>query len=183
MKEIPSKARIPLVAIVGNSGTGKTTLMTRLIPELKRRGLRVGTIKHDVHGFEIDKPGKDSWRHKDAGASMVLISSPFQMAMVRDVDHDSKLDELEHHFTGVDIILAEGFKNSGVPKLEVFREEVQKEPVCGDDKHLLGLITDSLTELDVPHFPTDDIRGIADFLMVYFGLASSKERGIVNTAS
>ncbi len=158
-------------------------MITRLIPELKRRGFRVGTIKHDVHGFEIDKPGKDSWRHKDAGATMVLLSSPRQMAMVRDVDHDSKLDELETYFSGVDIILAEGFKRSGVPKLEVFRMEVQREPVCRNDKQLLGLITDSHTDLDVPHFPTDDIRKIIDFLIGYFDLASSKERGRMNAAS
>ncbi len=183
MKKLPSRVRTPLVAIVGNSGTGKTTLITRLIPELKRRGFRVGTIKHDVHGFEIDRPGKDSWRHKDAGANMVMISSPYQMAMVRDVDHDSKLEELEPCFSGVDIILAEGFKNSGVPKLEVFREEVQNRPVCGNDKKLLGLIADAHTDLDVPHFPTDDIRGIADFLVTYFGLAPSKESGLMNAAS
>jgi len=183
MKDDPSRIRIPLVAVVGYSGTGKTTVITRLIPELKKRGLRVGTVKHDVHGFEIDKPGKDSWRHKDAGASMVLISSPYQMAMVRDVDHDSKLDELETHFSGVDIILAEGFKNSGAPKLEVFREEVQKEPVCRNDEQLLGLITDSLTNLDVPHFPTEDIHGIADFLVAFFELAPSRESGLMNAAS
>jgi molybdopterin-guanine dinucleotide biosynthesis protein B len=183
MKELPSRVRTPLVAIVGNSGTGKTTVITRLIPELKRRGFRVGTVKHDVHGFEMDRPGKDSWRHKEAGATMVLISSPRQMAMVRDMDHDSDLDELETYFSCVDIILAEGFKHSAVPKLEVFRREVQKEPVCQNDKRLLGLITDSDTDLDVPRFATDDIQGIVDFLITDFGLASSKERGLINAAS
>ena len=78
----------PIVSIVGNSGSGKTTFLEKLIPEMIRRGFKVGTIKHDVHGFEMDKPGKDSWRHKRAGAHTTMISSPYQIGMVMDVDED-----------------------------------------------------------------------------------------------
>ncbi|HUU81381.1 MAG TPA: molybdopterin-guanine dinucleotide biosynthesis protein B, partial [Acidobacteriota bacterium] len=85
---------LPIVLFVGSSGSGKTTLLEKLIPELTRRGLRVGTIKHDVHGFEMDQPGKDSWRHKHAGALASIISSPHQIGEVMDVDHDHSLDEL-----------------------------------------------------------------------------------------
>ena len=88
----------PIVSIVGPSGVGKTTLLERLIPELTGRGYRVGTIKHDVHGFEIDQPGKDSWRHKHAGAQVTVISSPNQIGMVMDVDHDHHLEELKRLF-------------------------------------------------------------------------------------
>ena len=98
--------KTPIVSFVGRSGAGKTTLIERLIPELRAMGVGVGTVKHDVHGFEIDYPGKDSWRHKQAGSSVTLISSPHRIGMVMDVDHDYTLDDLAPFFSGVDIILA-----------------------------------------------------------------------------
>ena len=85
---------IPVVSIVGKSDAGKTTLIEKLIPELVRRGYRVATVKHDVHGFDVDREGKDSWRHKQAGAHTVVISSPEKLALIRDVDHDADLAEL-----------------------------------------------------------------------------------------
>ena len=97
-----------IVCIVGKSGSGKTTLLEKLIPELTGMGLKVGTIKHDVHGFEIDHPGKDSWRHKQAGSAITIISSPQRIGVVMDVEHDHTLDELASFFSGVDIILTEG---------------------------------------------------------------------------
>src|SRR3972149_7687440 len=99
----------PVVSIVGKSNVGKTTLLERLVVEIKRRGYCVATIKHDVHGFDIDKPGKDSWRHAQAGSDAVVISSPQKLALIKKVDHDSSLDEILQlvgpHF---DIILTEG---------------------------------------------------------------------------
>nr|NIR17513.1 molybdopterin-guanine dinucleotide biosynthesis protein B [Desulfobacterales bacterium]NIW15817.1 molybdopterin-guanine dinucleotide biosynthesis protein B [Candidatus Bathyarchaeota archaeon] len=109
-----------IVSIVGKSGSGKTTLLEKLIPELTGMGLKVGTIKHDVHGFEIDHPGKDSWRHKQAGSRITIISSPQRIGMVMDVDHDHTLDELASFFSGVDIILTEGYKRENKPKIEIF---------------------------------------------------------------
>ncbi len=160
----------PIVSIVGSSGSGKTTLIEKLIPEIKQRGLMVGTIKHNVHGFEMDKPGKDSWRHKNSGSSVSVISSPDQIGMVMDVDHDHNPDELASLFLHVDIILTEGYKGSNKPKLEIFRPEVSKEPLCTDDESLLLLITDSLIDLGVPRLLTNDIKGVADFIINHFNL-------------
>jgi molybdopterin-guanine dinucleotide biosynthesis protein B len=162
----------PIVSIVGNSGSGKTTFIEKLIPELVRRGLRVGTIKHDVHGFEMDKPGKDSWRHKQAGASTTLISSPKQIGMVKDVNHDHKPDELLTFMPGMDIILTEGYKRGDKPKLEIFRPEIEKEPLCKDDENLLALISDTNVDLGVPRFSFKDMDGIVDFLIVRFNLSA-----------
>ena len=161
---------IPIVSIVGNSGSGKTTFIEKLIPEIIRHGLQVGTIKHDVHGFEMDKPGKDSWRHKQAGASTTVISSPYQIGMVMDVDHDHKPNELLPLFSGVDIILTEGYKWQNYPKLEIFRPEIAKEPLCKNDEHLLALISDSNIDIDVPRFSTKDIYKVAELLIAHFNL-------------
>ncbi len=159
-----------IISVVGSSGAGKTTLLEKLIPELIRRGLRVGTIKHDVHGFEMDRPGKDSWRHKQAGAAISIISSPYQIGMVMDVDHDNHLDELSPLLSGVDIILTEGYKGQEKTKLEVFRPEAHSEPLCKDDAHLIALISDAPVDLGVPRFSPDDREGLADFLISHFNL-------------
>ena len=115
---ISEKTETPIISIVGASGAGKTTLLEKLIPALSRRGYKTGTIKHDIHGFEIDRPGKDSWRHKHAGASSTIISSPFQIGMVMDVDHDHGLDELAPFLANVDVILTEGYKREYKAKFE-----------------------------------------------------------------
>lgn len=163
----------PIVILAGHSGAGKTTFMEKLIPEFNRRGLKVGTIKHDVHGFEMDKPGKDSWRHKQAGASVTVISSPYQIGMIKDVTHDHQPDELLPLFPGVDIILIEGFKRAHKPKLEIFRPEVTKEPFCKDDQFLLAIISDANLDLNAPRFSPNDIVGVTDFLISHFNLDAS----------
>jgi len=160
----------PIVSVVGFSGAGKTTLLEKLIRVLSGRGYRVGSIKHDVHGFELDKPGKDSWRHKHAGASTTVISSHSQIGMVMDVDHDHHPDELKGFFTNVDIILTEGYKRGNKPKLEIFRNSVHEEPLCKNDEHLIALISDMRIDLGVPQFSLDDIDGLADFLISSFDL-------------
>ena len=157
----------PLVSIVGKSGAGKTTLLEKLIPALGARGLRVGTVKHDVHGFEIDHSGKDSWRHKQAGAATTIISSPAQIGMVMDVDHDHRLHELVPYFKDLDMVLSEGYKRETMPKVEIFREEVHDTPLCRDDEHLIALMTDSDADLGVPRFRTEDVAGLAEFLIRY----------------
>jgi molybdopterin-guanine dinucleotide biosynthesis protein B len=144
--------------------------MEKLIPELNRMGLQVGSIKHDVHGFEMDQPGKDSWRHKKAGSKTSMISSPQRIGMVMDVDHDHSLDELALFFPGVDIILAEGYKKGGKPKVEIFRREVHSQPLCRNDETLIALMTDTNVDLGVPRFTTDDVRGVAVFLAERFEL-------------
>jgi len=161
MKE---QAGPPIVSIVGFSGSGKTTLLEKLIRELAARGYRVGTVKHDVHGFEMDRPGKDSWRHKQAGAVTALISSPRQIGMVMDVDHDHRPDELKRFFQNVDVVFTEGYKQGDKPKVEIFRAGLRDEPLCKNDDHLIALVTDTEVELGKPRFSLEDIQGLADFL-------------------
>ena len=160
----------PILLIVGYSEVGKTTLIEKLIPELVRQGLRVGTIKHHHGSFELDRPGKDSWRHKHAGASASMISSPTQIGMVIDLERDHELDQLAAYFTGMDIILTEGYKKENQPKLEVFRPEVHQEPICKGDKNLIGVVSDAAIDMGVVRFTTNDIKGLSEFLVDFFGL-------------
>jgi molybdopterin-guanine dinucleotide biosynthesis protein B len=160
----------PVISVVGISGSGKTTLLEKLIPEFVRRGLKVGTVKHHPHKFELDQQGKDSWRHKQAGAAITILSSPSHIGMVMDVDHDHHPDELTPLLSGVDIILIEGYKNSDTAKVEIFRHEISSQPMLKDDKNLLALVCDTPFDLDFPQFSTDDVVGLADFLIEHFEL-------------
>ncbi|MBW2063968.1 MAG: molybdopterin-guanine dinucleotide biosynthesis protein B [Deltaproteobacteria bacterium] len=162
---------VPIICIVGGSGSGKTTYLEGLIPELRARGLRVGTIKHHGRDFEMDYPGKDSWRHKRAGSSIAMISSPLGIGMVMDVDHDHRPDELLRFFPGVDVILCEGYKGEDKPKVEIFRPEVHERPFCMGDKNLIALVTDREVEIEVPRFRFADKKGLADLLIKRFDLA------------
>jgi molybdopterin-guanine dinucleotide biosynthesis adapter protein len=153
----------PIVSIVGTSNSGKTTLIERLIPELKNRGYRIGVVKHAHHGFNIDKKGKDSWRHKTAGADTVMVASPGSIAMVKDEPCES-LDCLAVYFQDMDLVITEGFKKADKPKIEVFRESVNPTPVCGDNNHRIAMVTDSEIDVDVPTFEFDDIQGLADMI-------------------
>lgn len=173
MKKLQKKTIPPVVSVIGNSGSGKTTFLEKLIPELTGRGLKVGSIKHDVHGFELDKPGKDSWRHKHAGTSTTVISSPYQIGMVKDVEYDHEPDELFSFFNGMDIILTEGYKRSNMPKLEIFRAEITTEPLCKNDEKLLALISDSDIDIGVPVFSTREIKKVAELLIEHFDLTRS----------
>jgi molybdopterin-guanine dinucleotide biosynthesis protein B len=156
---------LPIVSIVGKSDTGKTTLLEKLVPELRARGYRIGTIKHDVHDFDIDHRGKDSWRHKQAGAHTVAISSPTKVALVKDVETEETLDSLaSKYFQDVDIILTEGYKKEDKPKIEVFRSQVHETPLCKGDEHLVALVSDTSLGLSVPRFELHDIKGLADFV-------------------
>lgn len=156
---------IPIVSVVGKSGVGKTTFLEKLVRELKSKGCRVAVIKHDTHGFEIDHPGKDSWRMAQAGSDVVVISSADKMAMVKRTSQELSLDQLEAQIMGgVDIILTEGYKRADKPKIEISRAEVSDELLCTEHE-LLALVTDQRFDLDVPHFALDDARGVAGFLM------------------
>jgi len=183
MMQKPQKKRVPpVVSVVGNSGAGKTTFLEKLIPEMIHRGLKIGTIKHDVHGFEMDKPGKDSWRHKHAGALATVISSPYQIGMVKDVEYDHQPEELLPLFPDVHIILTEGYKRGNHPKLEIFRTEIEKEPLCKNDKNLLAFISNSNMDFNVPVFSLDDILGVADFLITHFNLVNSADQEHIKAA-
>ena len=156
---------IPIISIVGKSDSGKTTLIEKFIPELTRRGYRVATVKHDVHGFEVDREGKDSWRHKQAGAHTVVISSPNKVALIRDVEKDLTLDEIrEKLIQDVDLILSEGYKKDVQPKIEIFRKEKHKELLCSKKDNLVAIASNKKFNVGVPCFQLDDMKGLADFI-------------------
>jgi molybdopterin-guanine dinucleotide biosynthesis protein MobB len=158
---------IPIISVVGKSGVGKTTFLEKLIAELKRRGHRVATVKHDVHGFEIDQPGKDSWRLAQAGSDSVVIASPQRLALIKHLDGEMPLGEIAALLTDVDIILTEGYKRGDAPKIEVARRERGGELLCTPDE-LVAIVSDQPFDLDVPQFGLDDAAGIVDLLKERF---------------
>lgn len=168
---------IPIISIVGKSNSGKTTLIEKIIPILREKGYRVCTIKHDTHGFDIDREGKDSWRHAQAGAEGVIISSPWKVAMIKKVTTEQSLDELAQLFdNGTDLILTEGFKRGTKPKIEVSRSAVHDELICGDNDNMVAIVSDRSWDRDVPCFDLNDIEAIAQFIEDNF-LASSRILG------
>ena len=167
---------IPIISIVGKSDSGKTTLIEKLVPELTRRGYRVATVKHDIHGFEVDREGKDSWRHKQAGAHTVVISSPNKVALIRDVEKDLTLDEIrEKLIQDVDLILSEGYKKDIQPKIEVFRKEKHKKLLCTKKDNLVAIVSNQKFNVGVPCFHLEDIKGLSNFIEKEF-LKSKKEK-------
>lgn len=153
----------PIISVVGKSRSGKTTLIEKLIPELKRRGYRIGTVKHAFHKFEMDKKGKDSWRHKAAGAATVIVVAQDTLAMVKDESLNS-LNDLEKYFDDLDLVITEGFKQKNKPKIEVCRAARNTEPLCRDNRDLIALVTDLKINLNVPAFGLEDIKGLADLI-------------------
>jgi molybdopterin-guanine dinucleotide biosynthesis protein B len=169
---------IPIISIVGKSDSGKTTLIEKLVPELARRGYRVATVKHDMHGFEVDREGKDSWRHKQAGAHTVVISSPQKVALIRDVEEDLTLDEIRARWIqDVDLILSEGYKRDVQPKIEVFRKEKHKKLLCTKKDNLVAVVSNQKFRVGVPCFDLEDMRGLSNFIEREF-LKSKKGREI-----
>jgi molybdopterin-guanine dinucleotide biosynthesis protein B len=157
--------KIPIVSIVGYSGSGKTTLVEKIIPEIARRGWRVATIKHNRHGFEIDHEGKDSWRHRRAGATMTVLASPGKVAVMADTEGDLDLEELAGRFIcDVDVILTEGFKKNPHPKIEVYRKPLGREFISRGDPSLLAVAGDRPEGADVPCYDLDDIAGLTDLI-------------------
>ena len=154
----------PVISIVGKSESGKTTLIERLIPELKRRGYRIGIVKHAHHGFDMDRKGKDSYRHRQAGADTVMIASPSQIAIIKDVPNEC-LDDLIPYFSDMDLLITEGFKRDRAPKIEIVRAERHQHPACLEDDTLLAMVSDTPLEVTVPQFATTDIQAIAEFIV------------------
>ncbi len=179
----PASSLPPLVCIVGYSGSGKTTLMVDLIDGLARRGLRVGTIKHDSQGGRVDHPGKDSFRHKAAGAATSIISSPRQVAMVTDVEQEQRPEDLLGLMAGMDIVMAEGYKRAPLPKIEVFRSTTGKAAACRGDAHLLAVVSDAAVDWGVPCFAMTDIAPLVDFVVQHFGLRAHQTADLKLTSS
>ena len=156
---------IPIISIVGKSDSGKTTLIEKLVPELTRRGYRIATVKHDVHGFEVDREGKDSWRHKKAGAHTVVISSPKKVALIRDVETDLSLMEIRDKLIrDVDLVISEGYKRDVQPKIEIFRKERHQELLCAKEDNLIAIVSDQTFNVGIPCFDLEDMKGLSNFI-------------------
>jgi len=158
---------IPIISIVSKKNCGKTTLLEKLIPVLKQRGYRIGIIKHDVHGFDIDHEGKDTYRHKAAGADTVVISCPFKLSVIKDVAKEWTPEELTgHYFSDVDIVITEGYKQSGYPQIEVFRKDAHHEPLYANGRphSLIAFVSDVPMDMGVPHFDINDVQAVADLI-------------------
>ena len=155
-----------IFGIAGYSGSGKTTLIEKLIPVFTARGLRVSLIKHAHHTFDVDQPGKDSWRHRHAGCAEVLITSSRRWALMHELRGTAEptLPELVAHLSDCDLLLIEGFKHEAIPKLEVHRAVVGEPLLFPHDNHITALASDATVDTMLPQFSLDDITGIAAFI-------------------
>ena len=161
-----------VISIVGRSGAGKTTLLEKIVRELARRGYRVGTVKHDTHGFEIDYPGKDSYRHFHAGADTTIILGPDKMAMVKRIHQPLSLDRVIRDFyssktvLGLDIVITEGFKRESKTRIEVVRKALSSEPISQPGEKVVAFVTNAkLPHSSIPQFGLNDVKKIVAFLL------------------
>lgn len=157
-----------LIGLAGWSGAGKTTLMTRLIPELGRRGLAISTVKHAHHAFDVDQPGKDSYQHRSAGARQVLVASAKRWALMTELREQPEppLAELLRHLDPVDLVIVEGFKRDGHPKLEVHRAANGKPWLHPEDPAIVAIAADIAPPEDrLPRAHLDDVTAIADLML------------------
>ena len=173
MKSIQSK--LPLLGFAAYSGTGKTTLLSAVIPILKQRGLRIGMIKHAHHKFDIDHPGKDSYQLRKAGTDQMLIASSKRWALMVETENntrDPSLQTLIDHLDAgsLDIILVEGFKHESFPKIELHREELNHELIAASDPNIVALATNTTVEFDsdIPQLDIDNPKQVADFIINFF---------------
>lgn len=156
-----------VIGLAGWSGAGKTTLLTRLIPHLTGRGLRVSTIKHAHHAFDVDIPGKDSWRHREAGATEVLVSSAHRFALMHELrnEREPELQELLARMAPVDLVIVEGFKRASHRKIEVYREALGKPMLHPGDRAIVGIASDPEMETALPTAHLDDVERISAMVL------------------
>jgi molybdopterin-guanine dinucleotide biosynthesis protein B len=162
-----------IFGLAGWSGSGKTTLLVRLIPALTQRGLRVSTMKHAHHNFDVDQPGKDSYAHRDAGATEVMVSSANRFALMHELrgQPEPSVEALIGHMTPVDLLIIEGFKAHAHDKLEVYRQSVGKKLLCTDDKRIVAVASDArLPDVTLPQLDLNDVDAIAAFVVRHCGL-------------
>jgi molybdopterin-guanine dinucleotide biosynthesis protein B len=158
----------PIISIVGKSQSGKTVLMEQLIVEFKRRGYKVAALKHSRGGMEIDRPGKDSWRFAQAGSDAVCVSSPGKLAFIKNLNHDLNIEEIMP-IVGFEfnLVLAEGFRKSKNPKIEVHRKELGDDLLCSPEE-LSAIVTDGPLDIDITQLPWGDTVAVADFIKKNF---------------
>jgi molybdopterin-guanine dinucleotide biosynthesis protein B len=162
-----------ILGLGGWSGAGKTTLLSRLIPELIRRGVTVSTMKHAHHGFDVDQPGKDSYVHRQAGATEVLVASEKRWALMHETRRrgEPSATELAKHMTPVDLLLVEGFKREAHDKLEIYRAENDKPLLSTGDPTYVAILSDApMSASSLPVIDLNDIPAIADFIVRHCGL-------------
>ena len=157
-----------VVGFAGYSGAGKTTLIERLIPALKLRGQRVSVVKHAHHSFDIDHPGKDTWRHREAGAFEVVVASSQRLALMREFERPTELSVhqlIAELYEGVDWVLVEGFKRAAIPKIEVHRAVVTEPLLHPDDPNIIAIATDARLGASLPQLDINDPVQVADFIV------------------
>jgi len=161
-----------IFGLAGWSGSGKTTLLTAVIPDLVARGLTVSTIKHAHHEFDIDRPGKDSWRHREAGAHQVMVASARRWAIMHELRGapEPTLDDLVARMSPVDLLLVEGWKRHPHPKLEVHRPSLGKPLLYPDDPYVVAIATDGAFAAPLPLLPLGDASAVASFISDHLGL-------------
>ena len=177
----PVSAPCPVVGFCAHSGTGKTTLLVKLLQILTARGLRVGVIKHAHHNFDTDRPGKDSYEIRRAGARRTLVSSRQRWALIQehgDSDREASLEELLAiiaHRT-LDLVVVEGFKREAFPKIELHRKELGKPLLCRDDDNVIALATndENIGDVGIPVIALDEPAAVADFIGARFGLRQAR---------
>ena len=162
-----------IFGFAGFSGSGKTTLLEKVIPLLTARGLRIAVIKHAHHKFDIDKPGKDSFRHREAGASEVLVVSGFRWALMHELvdEEEPSLEVLCSRLAPCDLVIVEGYKYSVIPKIEVHRSETGHPHLYQGDKHIVALATDTRSDIPLPQFDINEPQQVASFILEYFSFA------------
>jgi|SRR6056297_402270 len=158
-----------LIAVIGYSGSGKTTLIENLVPELRRRGYRIGTVKHSHHFPEVDKEGKDSRRHYEAGADTAVIYADALLAMIKrrqppQAESSAGLEELAKYFDDVDLVIAEGFKTGHFPKIEVYRADTNETPLYQSVGSVIAVVTDADISGSVRRFGFEQVAGLADMI-------------------
>jgi molybdopterin-guanine dinucleotide biosynthesis protein B len=165
-------SQIPLLGFAAASGTGKTTLLTQLLPLLNQAGLRVGLIKHSHHDFEIDHVGKDSFRLRQAGATPVVLVSKYRRAMIEEFSNPTEpklIDQIAlFNPSDIDLILVEGFRNEAFAKIELHRADLQKPLLCLNDVHVIAVATDTFLTTDLPQLNLNQPADIADFILHTF---------------
>ena len=168
-----------IFGIIGWSGSGKTTLIEKLIPELTGRGLKVSTVKHAHHDIDIDRRGKDSDRHRRAGATEVLVTSPYRWALVHELSGTAEPDlgSLVSRMSPVDLLIVEGFRSYPFDKLEVHRPAMGKSPICSYDTSIVAVASDgAMADVRIPVLDLNDPTAIANFIVAQCRLQTEKPR-------
>ncbi len=164
---ITREIALRVFGIAGYSGAGKTSLLEKVIPEFGARGLTVSVIKHAHHGFDLDRPGKDSWRHREAGAREVLMLSADRWVLMHELrgSEEPPLASQLQLLSPCDVVLIEGFKAAPVPKVEVYRPATGKPPLWPENPHVVAVATDAAIETTLPVLDANDAAAVADFIL------------------